>query len=71
MVFAHFFPTEVFCECMVVTWGLAVVFAGYSGFLQHLHLASRLSRNMAEKVTKNQNSNSVYSMQFVWSRRMI
>ena len=42
-----------------VTWGKAVIFARYSGFLNHLQLAhkSRISRNMAEQLIKNEISN--------------
>ena len=36
-----------------VTWGSAVVFAGYSGFLHYLHLASHEVAIIGINVTKN------------------
>ena len=42
------------CNKVARYLGLGVVFAGYSGFLHQLQLASHeYSRNMAEKVMKN------------------
>ena len=45
-----------------VTWGQAVVFAGYSGFLHHLQLASHdyMAAIWQKKVTKNEISNSKF-----------
>ena len=40
-----------------VTWGSAVVFAGYSGFLHYIQLASHELATIGINVTKN-NSNS-------------
>ena len=41
-----------------VTWGKAVVFAGYSGFLHYLQLASHELATIGINVTKNQIPNS-------------
>ena len=41
-----------------VTWGYAVVFAGFSGFLHYLQLASSELDTIAINVTKNEIPNS-------------
>ena len=45
-----------------VTWGWAVVFAGYSGFLHYLQLASHELATIGINVTKNEIPNSKYIM---------
>ena len=39
-----------------LTWGWAVVFVGYSGFLHYLQLASHELATIGKTVTKKQNA---------------
>ena len=51
-----------------VTWGLGVVFAGYSGFLHHIQLASHNLATFGINVTKSKipNPNQLSSVFLFW-----